>query len=104
MRYIESNYDLNDSKYIYANSKEEAKEIYKQKYVESEASYLLNGWHWIYCKKYIIKNIENSTDTKLLDSTTISILQEKMDVEDFLEYCRDRLYPIEKAIRMCRCD
>lgn len=45
------------------------------------------------------KNITNLIAVRLLDDTyPLRRLSREMDREPFLEYCKDRFYPIEKVV------
>lgn len=93
-------------KYIYAESDKQAKLLYEKRYPVSKINHVIDllygswadsehEWFELYkenpCFSY-------SLDAQVIENMTLNEMKKYLTADDFLEYCKDRLYPIDVVI------
>ena len=97
-KFICSDSNLSHGRYVYANSKEEAEEKYVERYGIGYKTWQDDFFHTYSFEREVV-NIKNSACAKISNSFSLETLKKLMYADDFLEYCRDRMYPIEVVIQ-----
>ena len=92
-------------KYIYAESEKQAKLLYEKRYPVSKIDNIIDFFYGTCCDEY--KGFElykenpcfsYSLDTKVIENMTLNWMKNYLTADDFLEYCKDHLYPINVVI------
>lgn len=86
-------------KYIYAESDKQAKLLYEKRYPVSKIDYVVDPYYGISFELYKENPcFSYSLDTEVVENMTLNEMKKYLTADDFLEYCKDRLYPIEVVI------
>lgn len=93
-------------KYIYTESEKQAKLLYEKRYPVSKIDSIINSFYgsWAdYEHKSFELYKENpcfsySLDAKVIENMTLNGMKNYLTADDFLEYCKDHLYPINVVI------
>lgn len=86
-------------KYIYAESDKQAKLLYEKRYPVSKIDYVVDPYYGISFELYKENPcFSYSLDTEVVENMTLNEMKKYLTVDDFLEYCKDRLYPINVIV------
>lgn len=93
-------------KYIYTESEKQAKLLYEKRYPVSKIDNIIDHFYgsWVdYEHEYFELYKENpcfsySLDTEVIENMTLNEMKNYLTADDFLEYCKDHLYPINVVI------
>lgn len=85
---------------ILANGLEEAIEKYKERYNWDYTTFCINGWYGAFHSSYPKINKKNPEYERAVvgyetKGYTFNELKKKLMASDFMEYCRQEMYPIE---------
>ena len=84
--------------FVYAKNEEEACEIYKNRYPYKDIDYVIDYWYGSGYRDYDYEFSYEVEAQSKEEELTIKELKKYLTGEDFLEFCKDRLYPIEMII------
>lgn len=93
-------------KYIYAESEKQAKLLYEKRYPVSKIDYVIDLYYGTWAdgkhKSFELYK-ENpcfsySLDAEIVENMTLNYMKKYLIADDFLEYCKDRLYPINVVV------
>lgn len=93
-------------KYIYSESGKQAKSLYEKRYPVSKIDKIIDSFYGTWAddehERFELYK-ENpcfsySLDTDVIENMTLNDMKEYLSADDFLEYCKDRLYPINAVI------
>ena len=93
-------------KYIYTESEKQAKLLYEKRYPVSKIDSIINSFYGSW-DDYEHKSFElykenpcfsYSLDTEVIENMTLNEMKNYLTADDFLEYCKDHLYPINVVI------
>lgn len=93
-------------KYIYAETEKQAKLLYEKRYPVSKIDYVVDPYYGTWAddehERFELYK-ENpcfsySLDTDVIENMTLNDMKKYLSADDFLEYCKDRLYPINAVI------
>ena len=86
-------------KYIYAESDKQAKLLYEKRYPVSKIDYVVDPYYGISFELYKENPcFSYSLDTEVVENMTLNEMKKYLTADDFLEYCKDCLYPINAVI------
>lgn len=93
-------------KYIYTESEKQAKLLYEKRYPVSKIDNIINSFYgsWAdYEHERFELYKENpcfsySLDAEVVENMTLNEMKNYLTADDFLEYCKDHLYPINVVI------
>lgn len=86
-------------KYIYAETEKQAKLLYEKRYPVSKIDYVVDPYYGISfelykenpCFSYLL-------DAEVIENMSLNEMKKYLTADDFLEYCKDRLYPINVVV------
>lgn len=93
-------------KYIYSESEKQAKSLYEKRYPVSKIDKIIDSFYGTWAddehERFELYK-ENpcfsySLDTDVIENMTLNDMKKYLSADDFLEYCKDRLYPINAVI------
>lgn len=93
-------------KYIYTESEKQAKLLYEKRYPVSKIDSIINSFYGSW-DDYEHKSFElykenpcfsYSLDAEVIENMTLNGMKNYLTADDFLEYCKDHLYPINVVI------
>ena len=93
-------------KYIYAESEKQAKSLYEKRYPVSKIDKIIDSFYGTWAddehERFELYK-ENpcfsySLDTDVIENMTLNDMKKYLSADDFLEYCKDHLYPIDVVI------
>ena len=93
-------------KYIYTESEKQAKLLYEKRYPVSKIDSIINSFYGSW-DDYEHESFElykenpcfsYSLDAEVIDNMTLNGMKNYLTADDFLEYCKDHLYPINVVI------
>ena len=93
----EIGYCKGNNQIILADDEEEAIEIYKQRYTY-DFDYVIDRFYLWDIEYQHIENITNEVCVKQ-QMYSFDDLKDKMRADDFIEYCKQQLYPINDIIQ-----
>ncbi len=92
-------------KYIYTESEKQAKLLCEKRYPVSKIDDIIDSSYGAWGGEYEYFELykENpcfsySLDAEVIENMTLNDMKKYLTADDFLEYCKDRLYPIEVVI------
>ena len=92
-------------KYIYTESEKQAKLLYEKRYPVSKIDNIIDYFYGAWGDEYVGFELykENpcfsySLDTEVIENMTLNEMKNYLTADDFLEYCKDHLYPINVVI------
>nr|DAP47787.1 MAG TPA: hypothetical protein [Caudoviricetes sp.] len=92
-------------KYIYTESEKQAKLLYEKRYPVSKIDNIINSFYGSWGDEHERFELykENpcfsySLDTEVVENMTLNEMKNYLTADDFLEYCKDHLYPINVVI------
>lgn len=93
-------------KYIYAETEKQAKLLYEKRYPVSKIDKIIDSFYGTWaddehegfelCKENPC--FSYSLDTDVIENMTLNDMNKYLSADDFLEYCKDHLYPIDVVI------
>lgn len=93
-------------KYIYAESEKQAKLLYEKRYPVSKIDKIIDSFYGTWAddehERFELYK-ENpcfsySLDADVIENITLNDMKKYLSADDFLKYCKDRLYPIDVVI------
>lgn len=93
-------------KYIYTESEKQAKLLYEKRYPVSKIDSIINSFYGSW-DDYEHESFElykenpcfsYSLDAEVIENMTLNGMKNYLTADDFLEYCKDHLYPINVVI------
>lgn len=93
-------------KYIYTESEKRAKLLYEKRYPVSKIDKIIDSFYGTWADdehegfKLYKENpcFSYSLDAEIVENMTLNGMKNYLTADDFLEYCKDRLYPINVII------
>lgn len=93
-------------KYIYAESEKQAKSLYEKRYPVSKIDNIIDSFYgtWADGEHELFELYKEnpcfsySLDTEVVENMTLNEMKKYLTADDFLEYCKDRLYPINVVV------
>ena len=92
-------------KYIYTESEKQAKLLYEKRYPVSKIDDIIDSFYGACGDEYegfeLYKEnpcFSYSLDVEVIENMTLNEMKKYLTADDFLEYCKDHLYPIEVVI------
>lgn len=93
-------------KYIYAESEKQAKSLYEKRYPVSKIDKIIDSFYgtWADGEHELFELYKEnpcfsySLDAEIVENMTLNEMKKYLTADDFLEYCKDRLYPINVVI------
>lgn len=93
-------------KYIYTESEKQAKLLYEKRYPVSKIDDIIDSVYGTWADdehegfKLYKENpcFSYSLDTEVVENMTLNEMKKYLTADDFLEYCKDRLYPINVVV------
>ena len=93
-------------KYIYTESEKQAKLLYEKRYPVSKIDNIIDSFYGTWADgehesfELYKENpcFSYSLDAEIVENITLNGMKNYLTADDFLEYCKDRLYPIEVVV------
>lgn len=86
-------------KYIYAETEKQAKLLYEKRYPVSKIDYVVDPYYGISFELYKENPcFSYSLDAEVIENMSLNEMKKYLTADDFLEYCKDRLYPINVVV------
>lgn len=93
-------------KYIYAETEMQAKLLYEKRYPVSKIDNIIDSFYGTWADgehesfELYKENpcFSYSLDTEVVENMTLNEMKKYLTADDFLEYCKDRLYPINVVV------
>ena len=92
-------------KYIYTESEKGAKLLYEKRYPVSKIDDIIDSFYGTWADEYegfeLYKEnpcFSYSLDAEVIENMTLNEMKKYLTADDFLEYCKDRLYPINVVV------
>lgn len=93
-------------KYIYAETEKQAKSLYEKRYPVSKIDKIIDSFYGTWADdehegfELYKENpcFSYSLDAEVVENITLNGMKNYLTADDFLEYCKDRLYPINVVI------
>lgn len=93
-------------KYIYAETEIQAKLLYEKRYSVSKIDNIIDSFYGTWADdehegfKLYKENpcFSYSLDTEVVENMTLNEMKKYLTADDFLEYCKDRLYQINVVV------
>ena len=103
---IRYHYVTGREKYIYAETEMQAKLLYEKRYPVSKIDNIIDSFYGTWADdehegfKLYKENpcFSYSLNTEVVENMTLNEMKKYLTADDFLEYCKDRLYPINVVI------